>query len=368
MVYGQLAVAGLHRPESKTFGAISVDYTKSVSQVFIDAAVYIYTSSRSLNLLLGVELKDPSRRRQDLPSWVPDWSLDSSNILQPMREGWDQTLWQLYMRNKSRLFYLESPPVLVIEVMKQCAVDTISRCVIPSYDTIFKLESEIYESAIAHLKASSRPFYTRASARTFDDINERCKSVEETYRYVQQAMYSFWRERLGETLLDVCLKHRASVYEMMPRPDQYESLIVKRPEPFFEVFLKRLLSQQMEEGFEFCGRLLALIAKRDEGEDQEERLIAVPEATRSGDVIYWTLQEDKRIPYAGGMPIVLRPCRDEVSAAEDIDIAKRLRDKGCNFLRNDILHGRFFGICPIWRSYLSFLQPGKVSKQVIALH
>jgi hypothetical protein len=63
MVYGHLAVAGLHSPESKTSWNISVDYTKSVSQVFIDAAAYIYTSSSSLNLLLGVELKDPLRRR-----------------------------------------------------------------------------------------------------------------------------------------------------------------------------------------------------------------------------------------------------------------------------------------------------------------
>jgi hypothetical protein len=111
----------------------------------------------------------------------------------------------------------------------------------------------------------------------------------------------------------------------------------------------------MEEGFEFGGRRLALVAKRDEGEGVEERLIAVPEATRSGDVIYYAIQdvpntfykEGFRFPGSGSIPIVLRPCRDEISAAEDIDITKKLRDKGCKSQGSDILHGRFVGICPI---------------------
>jgi hypothetical protein len=238
MIYGHLAVAGLHRPESKTVGAILVDYTKSVPQVFTDAAAYIYTSSSCLDLLLEVELKDSSRRRQDLPSWVPGWSLDFSNVLQPMRKGWSgQPQWQLYMRARSRLFYLESPPVLAIEVLEQRAGNTISRGVIASYNTIFKLECAIYKSAIVHLKESSRPFYTIASATIFDDIDERDKSAEETYTYVQQAMYSFWQERLGETLLDTCIDRWTGPYDMMPRLDQYEGVITTgKSVPFLVVF------------------------------------------------------------------------------------------------------------------------------------
>jgi hypothetical protein len=191
MIYGHLAVAGFHRPGSKTVGAISVDYTKSVSEVFADAAAYIYTSSGCLDLLLEVELKDSSRRRRDLPSWVPDWSLGFSNVLRPLRDWLNQREWPGLMRHRSRLFYLESLPVLAIKALKVTAVKATSRDVIPFHDTIFKFESEIYESAIAHLKESSHRYYTIASASTFDDIDERNKSVKETYNYVQQAVYSF---------------------------------------------------------------------------------------------------------------------------------------------------------------------------------
>jgi hypothetical protein len=357
IIYGHLAIAGLHRPESKTFGAISVDYTKSVSEVFTDAAAYIYTSSGCLNLLRRVELKDSSRRRQDLPSWVPDWSLDSSNVLQPLQDWLEPTQWSGRMRLRSRLFYLESPPVLAIGALKVVAVEATSRDVIPSYDTIFKLESEIYESAISHLKESSRPYYTIALASTFDGIDERNKFVKETYEYVQQAMYSFWQERLGKTLLDACMNRRANPDEPMSRLDQYEGVITKRSKPFLEMFLEHSLRDQMARGFEFCGRRLALIGKCDGGERQDERLIAVPEATRSGDVIYDAMGEDFWIK-----SIVLRPSRDEISVAEDIDIVKKLRDKGCKFLGNDILHGRFVGICPISGKW-----SGKV-KGLIVLH
>jgi hypothetical protein len=158
----------------------------------------------------------------------------------------------------------------------------------------------------------------------------------------------------------------ASPSQMMLRLDQYEGVIAKRSELFLEVFVNYLLRQGTARGFESYGRRLALIAKRDEGEDQEERLRAVPEATRSGDVIYYTLDNGTTTRRNGNillLPIVLRPCGDEISAAEDIDIVKKLRDKGCNFLGNDILHGRFVGIC----SNLEYWSR-KANEQVLVLH
>jgi hypothetical protein len=73
-------------------------------------------------------------------------------------------------------------------------------------------------------------------------------------------------------------------------------------------------------------------------------LVTVPESTLSGDVIYSALQKPNKPPSSGSMPIVLQPCSDKISAAENINIVKKLQDKGCNFLRNNILHGRFIGI------------------------
>jgi hypothetical protein len=139
-------------------------------------------------------------------------------------------------------------------------------------------------------------------------------------------MYSFWQERLGKTLLDACTKHWESPSEMMLRLHQYQGVIQKRSEAFLEVFLKSLLWNQMEKGFEVCGRRLALVAKHYEGEGQEERLIAVPEATRSGDVVYWTLQEGDRTPSSGSMLIVLRPCRVEISKYQQLKISILPRD------------------------------------------
>jgi hypothetical protein len=366
MVYGHLAVAGLHRPLSKNFGAISVDYTKSVSQVFTDAAAYIYTSSSCLNLLLGVELKDSLRRRRDLPSWVPDWSVDSSNGLELFRKRSDHKRWQHYLSTRSKLFYLDSPPVLATEVLEQGAVEMTSTVVIPSYDAIFKLECEVYGIAIAQLKESCRTLYTRAMARlsTHDDVDMTDKSVEETYKYVQQAMYSFWQERLGDILLDARMPGQLETpYEMKSRLDQYESTSTNPPEPFLEVFLKYLLRKQIFKGFQFCGRRLALVAKHDEWEGLEERLVAVPEATRPGDIIYHAIQEE-----ISHLQIIVRPCKDEISTAEDIDISKKLRDKGCNFLGNDILRGRFVGLSLTLLDDNEFSQERMVKKQVVALH
>ncbi|KAH6661847.1 heterokaryon incompatibility protein-domain-containing protein, partial [Halenospora varia] len=81
MIFGHLAVAGLHQPEVVALGNFpppTADYTKTIPEVFTNAASYIYTSSDTVELLLDVEVSNCSRRLQSLPSWVPDWSLAPS--------------------------------------------------------------------------------------------------------------------------------------------------------------------------------------------------------------------------------------------------------------------------------------------------
>ncbi|KAI9640924.1 hypothetical protein NHQ30_010765 [Ciborinia camelliae] len=94
IIYGHLAVAEIRRTcgfnshlKPKDYLPV-VDYTKSVDEVFTDAAFYIVVSTdiRSLwDILFHSEVIDPIAKQKGLPSWVPDWTL-GQNILPD--SGW----------------------------------------------------------------------------------------------------------------------------------------------------------------------------------------------------------------------------------------------------------------------------------------
>lgn len=63
-----------------------IDYTKSVSRVFIDAARYVAFSidpSRLWEILYHSEVKNPTLKTKDLPTWVPDWTLSTASLPDP---------------------------------------------------------------------------------------------------------------------------------------------------------------------------------------------------------------------------------------------------------------------------------------------
>jgi hypothetical protein len=79
MVYGHLAVAGLHRGsnvnDNEGHGlALLVDYNKSVAEVYIDATSYIVETGDGNCILPQVEMLHGNPRMEGLPSWVPDWT------------------------------------------------------------------------------------------------------------------------------------------------------------------------------------------------------------------------------------------------------------------------------------------------------
>ncbi|THV44790.1 hypothetical protein BGAL_0579g00050 [Botrytis galanthina] len=91
IIYGYLAVAEIRRPYS--YGISSyldpkdylpvVDYTKSVDEVFVDAAFYIAISTeprRLWDMLFHSETTHPHLKRKGLPSWVPDWTLGRDDL------------------------------------------------------------------------------------------------------------------------------------------------------------------------------------------------------------------------------------------------------------------------------------------------
>ncbi|KAI9640013.1 hypothetical protein NHQ30_011573 [Ciborinia camelliae] len=65
-----------------------VDYTKSIDEIFIDAARHIAVASTAFSesqltfweFLHQCEVKNPAARRSNLPTWVPDWILNKDNL------------------------------------------------------------------------------------------------------------------------------------------------------------------------------------------------------------------------------------------------------------------------------------------------
>jgi hypothetical protein len=65
-IYGFVSIA-----KNCQDGSFTVDYNRSVGQVYLDAALHIIKESRTLAVIYDVGFQDP---QHNLPSWVPDWS------------------------------------------------------------------------------------------------------------------------------------------------------------------------------------------------------------------------------------------------------------------------------------------------------
>jgi hypothetical protein len=78
MIYAHLGVVS-----DSLFGhlELEVDYSKSCSELFIDVTRYFLKRYKDYRILSHVEDVDPLKRRQGLPSWVPDWT--STKVLDP---------------------------------------------------------------------------------------------------------------------------------------------------------------------------------------------------------------------------------------------------------------------------------------------
>ncbi|CAG9986521.1 unnamed protein product [Clonostachys byssicola] len=73
-------IFGLLNIVSSTGPAIQPDYGKKTSEVFTEAAVYLISQTRRLNVLCGTQRADSKPQWQEddpLPSWVPNFSLTS---------------------------------------------------------------------------------------------------------------------------------------------------------------------------------------------------------------------------------------------------------------------------------------------------
>jgi hypothetical protein len=82
MIFAHRGIADLN-PTRDAQELLPVDYSKSVKEIFTDATRFMLEFGDD-EVLLHVEARDPGSRMPGLPSWVPDWSLPSSQYLTPI--------------------------------------------------------------------------------------------------------------------------------------------------------------------------------------------------------------------------------------------------------------------------------------------
>ena len=74
MIYAHLGIVDANSKHAKLNDFIQVDYSKTISEVYMDAALYLISLRRIFDFLSHVEDVPLGHRRDDLPSWVPDWT------------------------------------------------------------------------------------------------------------------------------------------------------------------------------------------------------------------------------------------------------------------------------------------------------
>ncbi|OJD13128.1 hypothetical protein ACJ73_09241, partial [Blastomyces percursus] len=73
-------------PTDRQPKTIKADYTKPVEQVYCETAAYIFMEEQNLKLLTN-EYPPNARERQDMPSWVPDWSANTKPLHHLIRQS-----------------------------------------------------------------------------------------------------------------------------------------------------------------------------------------------------------------------------------------------------------------------------------------
>lgn len=75
MIYANVGLVELNSPNCARYKELlDVDYGKTISEVYTDAALYLIKSGHGAGVLSHVEDVDPDDRPFNLPSWVPDWT------------------------------------------------------------------------------------------------------------------------------------------------------------------------------------------------------------------------------------------------------------------------------------------------------
>ena len=74
MIYAHLGIVDTNSELAGLRDFIQVDYNKTIREVYMDAALDLIQLRRNFDILSHVEDVPLGHRRDDLPSWVPDWT------------------------------------------------------------------------------------------------------------------------------------------------------------------------------------------------------------------------------------------------------------------------------------------------------
>ncbi|KAF4622767.1 hypothetical protein G7Y89_g14257 [Cudoniella acicularis] len=346
IIYSHLAITGLSKPATITMARFPppiVDYAKSVDQVFTDAARYIYDLDNNLNLLSHVEVSNHSLRRPRLPSWVPDWSLDSSNLPTCIPALFGDTHDHLWTARK-KIYCLKRTPVLAFKTYEIAAIESTSDYHIPSHQHVWDKEKRVYEDAI------------RTHGYNAGEL------IGEQLEFLQMLIYDYWRRQLGGGILR---------QNMLPGnfPDLDHDLWKTRsrsyhPTPMAFTFLFRFLQTAFTSDLagSLEGGKFAALPMRESLRTQ--RLALVPTETKAGDLIY-LIQRDAFCTYA-----VLRPLPPGIPKQSGIDniIREELIGRGCRLDGLDVFHATFVGFALVDKSYFDSVLPTLDVMLIVALH
>jgi hypothetical protein len=74
MMYAHLGIVDANSKHAKLNDFIQVDYSKTISELYMDPALYLISLRKIFDFLSHVEDVPIGHRRDDLPSWAPDWT------------------------------------------------------------------------------------------------------------------------------------------------------------------------------------------------------------------------------------------------------------------------------------------------------
>jgi hypothetical protein len=74
MIYAHLGIVDTNSELARPRDFIQADYNKTIREVYMDAALDLIQLRRNFDILSHVEDVPLGHRRDDLPSWIPDWT------------------------------------------------------------------------------------------------------------------------------------------------------------------------------------------------------------------------------------------------------------------------------------------------------
>jgi hypothetical protein len=282
MVFAHLGFVDVALSSSKTqakyveeeTSLVKIDYRKSVAQVYTDAARSSIRRSGNLLILRQAGNIDPSLRRADLPSWVPDWMSNFS--VQPFTEKFKDPP-QDFLRLTEKGLWTNEHPVHTVWPQDTSALIFDGYCVdiikdtspvIPCYDGDVDRRLGVFINSL-RITAGER------------------KDIKQQQNLLWRETYDEWRKKPGfeflETLhddvVDYCSKLSSRLFEDAPST--------------------KILTT---EGFPLAAQLVChcrvhsgLLSGRSIASFQSGNIGIVPSSARPGDLICTSYKECLRL-------------------------------------------------------------------------